>query len=274
MLHQQRDTYTVTYSFGTAPCNGTATSQVTVTSQITPTFNQIGPLCEGNIPLPLLTISLNNITGVWSPATISNAADGIYTFSPDAGQCAVPVSVNVPIILPSSSTTNITICNNQLPYSWNGNNYSTADTFVVRLQNAAGCDSLATLILKVNLVTTSTTRDSTCANQPYIWNGNTYTSSGTYSVTLVNSAGCDSIATLVLLVKPIPALVINQPPPVCEPLTINLTAPAITAGSDPGLIFTYWMDSLATIPLVNPAAVGIIRHLLYKGAGRKQLYFY
>ena len=60
---------------------------------------------------------------------------------------------------------------------------------------------------------------------------------------------------------------INDPPPVCEPLTINLTAPSITAGSDPGLIFTYWMDSLATIPLANPAAVAVSGTYYIKALG-------
>jgi gliding motility-associated-like protein len=133
--------------------------------------------------------------------------------------------------------------------------------------NAVGCDSIATLILRINQVSTSTISDSTCANQPYLWNGNTYTASGTYSVTLTNAVGCDSIATLILLVKPIPALVINQPPPVCEPLTINLTAPSITTGSDPGLIYTYWMDSLATIPLTNPNAIAVSGTYYIKALG-------
>jgi gliding motility-associated-like protein len=180
----------------------------------------------------------------------------------------VATTITITVSAISTSTTNITICNNQIPYSWNGNNYSGAGTYTVTLHNAAGCDSIATLILRVNNVTTSTTRDSICANQaPYIWNGNNYTASGTYSVTLTNSAGCDSIATLILLVKPIPALVINQPPPVCEPLTINLTAASITAGSDPGLIYTYWRDSLATIPLTNPNAIGVSGTYYIKALG-------
>ena len=85
--------------------------------------------------------------------------------------------------------------------------------------------------------------------------------------TLTNAAGCDSIATLILNVKPIPVLIINDPPPVCEPLTINLTAPSITAGSDPGLFYTYWMDSLATIPLANPAAIAVSGNYYIKALG-------
>ncbi|HEX6171746.1 MAG TPA: T9SS type B sorting domain-containing protein, partial [Chitinophagaceae bacterium] len=259
-------TYTVTYSFGTAPCNGTATSQVTVSSQIIPTFDPIGPVCSGSI-ITLPASSKEGITGTWSPA-INNTSTTIYTFTPTGGQCAVPTTITITVSAISSSTTTITTCNNQLPYAWNGNNYTGAGTYTITLQNAAGCDSIATLILRVNNTTTSTTRDSICANQaPYIWNGNNYTASGTYSVTLTNSAGCDSIATLILLVKPIPALVINQPPPVCEPLTINLTAASITAGSDPGLVYTYWRDSLATIPLTNPNAIAVSGTYYIKAQG-------
>jgi gliding motility-associated-like protein len=241
-----------------------------ITTQITPVFTQVGPLCQNSTAPLLPATSTNNITGTWSPAAINTATVGTttYTFTPTAGQCAVPTTVNISVKSITSSTTNITICNNQIPYTWNGNNYTGAGTYTITLQNAAGCDSILTLILRVNAATTSTTRDSICANQtPYIWNGNNYTTSGTYSVTLTNSAGCDSIATLILLVKPIPALVINQPPPVCEPLTINLTAASITAGSDPGLIYTYWRDSLATIPLANPNAVSVSGTYYIKAQG-------
>ncbi len=263
---------TVIYTFTptAGQCALPATISITIASQITPTFTQVGPLCQNSTAPTLPTTSNNNITGTWNPATISTATVGVttYTFTPAAGQCAGSTAINVRVNRVTSSSTNITICNNQLPYSWNGNNYTAAGTFSVTLQNAAGCDSIATLILRVNSITTSTTRDSICANQaPYVWNGNNYTASGNYSVTLVNSAGCDSIATLILLVKPIPALVINQPSPVCEPMTINLTAPSITAGSDPGLVYTYWMDSLATIPITNPNAIGISGTYYIKAQG-------
>jgi len=262
---------TITYTFTPAAgqCAVPVTMDIVITTQVTPTFTQLGPLCQNSTPPTLPLTSNNNITGVWSPATINTSAVGTitYTFTPAAGQCAVQTTISIPVRATSSSITNITICSNQAPYSWNGNNYNNTGTYTVTLVNAAGCDSIATLNLRVNLVTTSTTRDSTCANQPYNWNGNTYTTSGTYSITITNAAGCDSIATLILNVKPIPALVINQPPPVCEPLTINLTASSITAGSDPGLVYTYWRDSLATIPLTNPNAIAVSGTYYIKAQG-------
>ena len=58
-------------------------------------------------------------------------------------------------------------------------------------QNAAGCDSIATLILTVNNVATSTTNVTLCSNQlPYVWNGTSYNAAGSYIFMTANAAGC------------------------------------------------------------------------------------
>src|SRR4029078_5933559 len=98
--------------------------------------------------------------------------------------------------------TNTTICTNQLPYAWNGQTISAAGTYTANLTSAAGCDSIATLILKVNAVLTSTTNTTICANQlPYTWNGQTITAAGTYTANLISAGGGDSVATLNLIVS-------------------------------------------------------------------------
>jgi gliding motility-associated-like protein len=108
------------------------------------------------------------------------------------------------------STTNTTICSNQLPYTWNGQTYATGGAHVVTLVSAAGCDSVATLNLTVNVVVTSTTNTTICSNQlPYSWNGQTYATGGLHSVTLTGSNGCDSVATLNLIVKLVTASTTN-----------------------------------------------------------------
>src|SRR5204863_260756 len=90
---------TTTYTFTPAAdrCAGPVTMDIVITTQITPTFTQIGPLCQ-NSTAPLLPgTSNNNITGVWSPATINTSTAGTttYTFTPAAGQCARPVTMNI-----------------------------------------------------------------------------------------------------------------------------------------------------------------------------------
>lgn len=78
--------------------------EITVLDLVTPTFATIAPFCENTVAPILSTMSNNGITGVWSPALIDNLNSGIYTFTPDAGQCAVPVDISVtvtPQLVPS-----------------------------------------------------------------------------------------------------------------------------------------------------------------------------
>src|SRR5207237_248466 len=112
----------------------------------------------------------------------------------------VTLTLNVNAAVTGSQT--VTICNNQLPYLWNGNTYNAAGTYKDTLTNTAGCDSIVTLTLNVYPVVTGTQTNTICSHQlPYVWNGNTYNAAGTYKDTLINAAGCDSIVTLTLNVN-------------------------------------------------------------------------
>ena len=78
----------------TVTCLYTKTVAVTVNPKITPNFNAVNPICAGAILPNLPTTSLNGYVGTWLPA-LNNLATTTYTFTPNAGQCALPTSRTV-----------------------------------------------------------------------------------------------------------------------------------------------------------------------------------
>ena len=82
-----------------AGCPDTATLNLTISPTVTPIFNVIASICSGSIAPVLSTTSTNGVVGTWSPATISSAVSGAYTytFTPSMGQCATLATINVVI---------------------------------------------------------------------------------------------------------------------------------------------------------------------------------
>jgi large repetitive protein len=111
------------YTFTPDPgqCGPSVTFTVTVNSNITPTFSFGTSLsvCNGGTVPTLPSTSTNGIAGTWNPAIVDNQNSAAYTFTPDAGQCAVTTSFTVtvnPIVTPTFSFgTALTICAGSTP---------------------------------------------------------------------------------------------------------------------------------------------------------------
>jgi hypothetical protein len=95
------------------------------------------------------------------------------------------------------------VCENDLPYEWNGNQYTESGEYVVPLTTIHGCDSIFTLQLEVLPSCQDTSDAYACENElPYTWQGMDLTETGIYSDTLTSVFGCDSILTLNFMVYP------------------------------------------------------------------------
>ena len=179
--------------------------------------------------------------------TYSNAGSYSVYLTNSVGCDSVAI-LNLTVKAKSTSTTNATICSNS-SYTFNGTVYSTAGTYVAHFTNAVGCDSAATLILKVNNQTNSTTKASICSNTTYIFNGTAYNTSGTYVAHLINAVGCDSVATLVLTVNNPTSSITNATICTGASYTFNGTAYATAGTYVTHLTNANGCDSIATLIL-------------------------
>ena len=186
LANSAEGTYTVTYTLNGSKFTCPYTSNITINASTT--SNSTASICKGN--------SYN-----FNGTNYTNA--GTYTAKlTNSKGCDSTAKLILTVGSPTTSSTPVTVCQAGIPYNWNGHSYSGAGTYLVHLTNSAGCDSAATLVLTVNNNIKTFTPVTICATQlPYIWSGKKYTVAGSYSDTLTNNVGCDSISTLMLSVN-------------------------------------------------------------------------
>ena len=108
---------------------------------------------------------------------------------------------------------NHSICEGQ-NFHWQGNDYSTAGTYYANYSTQYGCDSNYTLNLQIKPVYTINKNQSICEGQAFHWQGNDYSTPGTYYANYSTQYGCDSNYTLNLQIKPV--YTINENQSICE----------------------------------------------------------
>ena len=165
------NTTTTTYTFtpDTGQCAVTSSIDIVVNPIITPFFSAVNPICSGDTLSNLPSTSSNGVTGTWSPA-MNNTVTTNYTFTPDAGQCAVTSSIDIvvnPIITPSFSVVN-PICSgdtlpnlpstssNSITGTWSPAMNNTATTNYTFTPDAGQCAENANMTIEVNSDTAPT----------------------------------------------------------------------------------------------------------------------
>ncbi len=134
----------------------------------------------------------------------------------NVNNCDSTATLNLTVNLSSNSMTDTTLCETQVPFTWNGVAIDSAGDFLVTLVNSSGCDSLTNLNVTINPILTSTTDTTVCDTEiPFNWNGLTFNSTSIQTITLSSMVtGCDSLASLNVWV--LPTLTSETDTTVCE----------------------------------------------------------
>jgi len=125
------------------------------------TSNELSIAVTGNGPWNGTLSDGTAFSGSVSPITVSVAPTTSTTYTIATLSDASGTSISTDLsgsafinVKPTSATSeNATICASELPYVWNGNNYTASGSYTIHLTNAVGCDSAVTLNLTVNSCT-------------------------------------------------------------------------------------------------------------------------
>ena len=214
---------------------------------------------------PVLTIT--NPAAVCTPATIDLTAAGITAGSTGGGtltywtDAAATSALSSPNAIATSGTyyiksTTTAGCSDTKPVMVTIN-----PTPVLTITNPAAVCTPATVNLTAAAVTAGSTGSGTltywadAAATTALSNPSAVATSGTYYIKNTTGAGCTDIKPVTVTINTSPALIMTNPPAVCSPATVDLTAISVTAGSTGNGALTYWTDAAATIALSNPNAV-------------------
>ena len=260
-----RDTHNITYNVVSCAAyywdyDETTYSNDTVVSY--PSTDIFG--CPNTITL---NFTLGNETVVEVPVTACGSYtlnDSTYTESTDvivpgptsAAGCATSTIYHITIYNVEPIADTQVVCGSS--YSWNGNVYTQSGEYTLaHLDALTNCPVTDTLRLTLNVPMPVVAIMTACGDYTWNYNGETYTTSGVYTVDTVDANGCDITATLYLTVTDADTIVLPSVT-ACDSYTWNgmvLTESGeytFTTASIAGC------DSTTVLPLViNNSVVGL-----------------
>ncbi len=100
----------------------------------------------------------------WMGQTYTSSQDIVVTI-PSSKECDSIITCHLTVLHSTQSTQSLTLCSNQLPYTYAGTTIESAGQKTIILTNAAGCDSVITLNVVVNPTPGNATISSTITSR-------------------------------------------------------------------------------------------------------------
>jgi len=151
-------------------------------------------------PTTTSSVTVSSCVSYTAPSGAIYSSTGIYYDTiPNMNGCDSLITIDLTINGNSASSMNVTACD--LFTGPSGATYMSSGTFIDTIPNMAGCDSLITIDLTLISSSTASISPSVCYSYTSPSGNHTWSSSGTYMDTLINSAGCDSLITINLTVN-------------------------------------------------------------------------
>jgi gliding motility-associated-like protein len=143
----------------------------------------------------------NDLPYIYGDSTFTTA--GIYSvFFQSVQGCDSIISLTLTVNPIYNLHDNLTICDNDLPYTYGDTTFalgSKSGTYLFHFATINGCDSVISLNLTINPMQNS--KFEITSENFYEWNGTEYTVSGHYTQIFQAENGCDSLVTLHLVLE-------------------------------------------------------------------------
>jgi hypothetical protein len=268
---------TSSYTFDASVCQGQTYTFGNQTLSTAGTYTQTLTNANGCDSLVTLQLSINSPSSASISASIcagqsyafgSQSLTTAGTFNrtiPNAVGCDSVITLQLSVIQPANSSLSVSICQGQ-SYTFGSQTLTTAGTYSRTIGSAAGCDSIITLNLTVKQISSSSIQTSICQGQSYTFGNQTITTAGTYSRTISNAAGCDSVITLILTVNQPNGSSLNAS--ICQGQNYTFGSQTLTtAGSYTRTVTnSYGCDSVITLSLtVKPSSTSSINASICQG---------
>ena len=167
--------------------NEVAHGNFTVGAKETYNFTLNDTICEAELPYP------------WNGITFNAAGDTTITFTAANG-CDSVVSLHLTVYSTDYTDLHESICEGE-SFVFNGKTISQNGVYVDTLANAHHCDSIVTLHLTVNPISSGDTTAIACDSFDWYEHTGITASCDNLTHTFTNASGCDSVVTLHLTIN-------------------------------------------------------------------------